>query len=110
MIRVLTFGLQVIGSWLFGFVLVYMLGIGNGWEILAIPLATAVAVFVIGGVFNRRMLTLHTFLMLWFIAGIGGLIMSTGILRVFGIFLPFIGAIGTYWYIVLRLGSGMNRY
>lgn len=94
--------LQIIGAWIFGFILVYILGIGNGWEILAIPFVMTVAVLLIGGIFNRRMLTIHTFLMMWFIAGIGGLIMWTAIFRIFGIFLPLVGAIGTYWYIATR--------
>ena len=95
----LVLALQVIGAWIFGFILVYMLGIGNGWEILAIPFAMTVAVLLIGGIFHRHMLTTHTFLKIWFISGIGGLIMWTAILRIFGIFLPLVGAIGTYWYI-----------
>ena len=97
--------LQVIGAWVFGVILVYMLGVGNGWEILVIPFAMTIAILLIGGLFNRQMLTIRTFLTMWFIAGIGGLIMWTGLLRIAGLLLPFFGAFGTYWYIATHLSK-----
>lgn len=106
MIRALTVFLQIIGAWIFGFVFIYMLGIGNGWEVLAIPFAMTIAVVMIGGLFDRQMLTIRTLLIVWFISGIGGLIMSTGVLQIFGIFLPFIGAMGTFWSIAVRSSKG----
>lgn len=108
MLRSLIIFLQIIGAWIFGFVFIYMLGIGNGWEILAIPFAMTVAVVLIGGLFDRQMLTIRTFLTVWFISGLGGLIMATGIARILGIFLPFIGAIGTYWSIASKTTKGVS--
>lgn len=106
MIRLLAIFLQIIGAWVFGFIFIYVLGIGNGWEILAIPFAMAIAVVLIGGLFNRQILTIRTFLTVWFISGVGGLIMATGVVHIFGIFLPFIGAFGAFWFIVLQSTKG----
>ncbi len=93
---VLATFLQAVAAWIFGFVLVSMLGIGNGAEIVAIPLAMAFAIWAIGGMFDRRLATGPVFWRITLAAFVGALIMATGWLRILGIFLPMIFGIVTY--------------
>ncbi len=94
--------LQIVAAWIFGVVLVYVLGIGNGWEILVIPLAMAFAIWFTGGLVERRLASGAVFAKVALAALVGGLLMGTGIFRVFGLFLPMGFGIAMYHTLARR--------
>lgn len=97
---------QSIAAWILGFVVVYALGIGNGWEIVAIPVMMTVGVWSAGAVVERDRRNSRTVLRMLALSLLGGLVMATGIFRFAGIFLPMAGAFfGYYLHDVRRIAT-----
>ncbi|MBI3255793.1 MAG: hypothetical protein HYZ63_02380 [Candidatus Andersenbacteria bacterium] len=95
--KIIAVVLQVILAWVLGFIAPYTMGIGNGWELVAIPIGMAAGVWIGGalayGFTWPRLIKALTG------AAIGSAILAIPGLAVgfIGILLPFAGAmIGFY--------------
>ncbi len=91
---------QFFAAWTLGFVGVYALGIGNGWEVLAIPLGMALGVWGIGALGCRAARNPRRLARTVLGAAIGAALMVTvfsGQFGFAGLLLPLAGAYAGYW-------------